>query len=80
MQIKTKDLWQSAYVLSEGGELENVMLDRKGGKKEVIFVFDGPEVEGLAKVFQSGQALCNVTRLRACMFHLKDLIFRQVED
>ena len=79
MQIKTKDLWQSAYVLSEGAELENVLLDSSRGKREVIFVLAGPEVEGLAKIFQSGQALCNVTRLRACMFHLKDLIFRRLE-
>ncbi len=80
MEIKTKDLWQGAYVLAEGGELEDVRLDKRGGKKEVIFIFTGPDVEGLVKVFQSGQALCNVTRLRASMFHLKDLVFSRLRD
>ena len=80
MGIKTKDLWQGAYVLAEGGELEDVRLDKRKGKKEVIFIFTGSDVDKLAKIFQSGQALCNVTRLRASMFHLKDLIFSRLRD
>lgn len=76
MMIETKDLWQGAYLLSEGGLLENVKVSsRYDGKKEIVFVFDGEKVEELARRFQSGQASCNVSRLKASVNHLKDVIF-----
>lgn len=80
MEIKTKDLWQSAYVLAEGGKLTEVELVSRAGKKEVIFVFRGEELGELVQSFQTGSALCNVLQLKASMNHLKDLIFSQVEE
>src|SRR5512136_1383804 len=78
MQIETRDLWQSAYVLCEGGTLEEVRVRKKeGGQKEVVFVLNGAKVEMLAKEFDSGQAFCNITKLKANLNHLKDVIFRR---
>lgn len=77
--IETKDLWQSAYVLSEGGKLEDVRINRRNGHKEVIFILGGMGVKSLIRTFQSGQALCNVTRLKASMSHLKDVMFQHIE-
>ena len=78
MQLETRDLWQSAYVLSEGGTLEEVRVRKKeGGQKEFVFVLNGAKVEMLAKEFDSGQAFCNITKLKANLNHLKDVIFRR---
>lgn len=79
MQIETKDLWQSAFILSEGGELEDIRVNSRNGRKEVVFVLKGSKVEWLLKAFDSGQASCNVAKLRAHMSHLKDVIFRRIE-
>ena len=78
MTIETKDLWQGAYLLSEGGCLSDVEVCRRyDGKQEIVFVFDGEKIEELMRKFQSGQALCNVSRLKASVNHLRDLIFKR---
>ena len=76
MTIETKDLWQSAYLLAEGGWLSRVKVQRRiDGKREVVFQLTGDGVDDLARRFISGQAVCNVTRLKAQVNHLKDVIF-----
>jgi hypothetical protein len=76
MTIETKDLWQSAYLLAEGGWLSKVDVRRRDdGKREVIFHFTGENVADLANRFICGQAMCNVTKLKAEVNHLKDVIF-----
>lgn len=81
MKIKTKDLWQSAFLLTKGSQLDGVELNGNGRKKkEVVFTFRGPDLIELQREFQSGQALCNVARLRASMIHLKELIFEQIAN
>jgi hypothetical protein len=76
-KIKTSDLWQSAYVLARGGELIAVELNGNG-RKRATFIFSGPEIEKLSREFRSGQAVCNVTRLRASMIHLKEVMFSRI--
>lgn len=79
MKIKTKDLWQSAFCLAKGAELSEVKVDGNGKiRREVVFSFIGPEVVELEKEFQSGQAVCNVARLRAAMIHLKERMFEAI--
>lgn len=81
MSIETKDLWQSAYVLSEGGWLDGVKVTRKDdGRKEFVFTFRGNGVDDMVRAFQSGQAQCNVTRLKASLYHLKEVIHGRKED
>lgn len=78
-QVKTRDLWQSAYLLTRGGELTGVEVGGNGSRV-AVFIFAGPEVKELAREFQSGQAVCNVTRLRASMIHLKEVMFSRIRD
>jgi hypothetical protein len=81
MAIETKDLWASAYVLSEGGWLEGVKVERRGdGRKEIVFRFRGNGVEEMVAAFRSGQARCNVTRLKASLYHLKEVMYGEKED
>ena len=79
MTIKTTDLWQSAFLLTRGGELRGVTKGGNGSR-QVTFIFCGPEVRELAREFRSGQANCNVTRLRASMIHLKEVMFSQIRN
>jgi len=77
--IETKDLWQSAYLLAEGGWLDGVRVTRRiDGKKEIIFRLTGNGVEDLSRQFVSGQAVCNVRKLKASVIHLKEVIFGSV--
>lgn len=75
--LRTSDLWQSAYVLARGGELVRVELTGNGGRR-ATFIFAGPEVSRYVREFRSGQAQCNVTRLRASMIHLKEIMFSRI--
>ena len=76
MAIETRDLWQGAYLLTEGGWLDGVQVRRRpDGKKEVTFRLTGEEVERHALAFKNGNAVCNVRRLKAHVSHLKQVIF-----
>jgi len=81
MRIESKDLWQSAYVLAKGGELEDVRIDGHNGRRRMaIFILSGPDVRELAREFRTGHALCDVVRLRSSMIHLKDLMFEMIRE
>lgn len=75
-RIKTKDLWQSAFMLAKGSQLQDLRLNNDGRKQEVVFIFSGENVNTLRQEFQSGQALCRVGILKASMMHLKDEMFK----
>jgi hypothetical protein len=76
MVIETKDLWQGAYVLAEGGWLAGFQVRRKpDGKREYIFRLTGDGVDDLAQRFKNGDAVCNVRKLKTHVSHLKQVIF-----
>lgn len=78
-QVKTKDLWESAFLMCEGGEVEDVSIDTRRGRREVTFTLSGWGIDEHAKEYEVGRAICNVVKFRACMNHLKDVIFRRVK-
>lgn len=81
MKIKTKDLWQSAFMLAKGSNLQDIRLHPNGdGRKEVIFTLSGDDINELTKEFRSGQALCNISRLRASMIHLKEEMYKIIRS
>jgi hypothetical protein len=76
MAIETKDLWQGAYLLTEGGWLDGVKVRRRpDGKREFVFRLAGDGVEDRARRFQDGDATCNLRKFRRQMNHLKDVVF-----
>ena len=76
MTVETKDLWQGAYLLTEGGWLAGVKVDRRpDGKKEVLFRLRGERVETEARRFIEGDATCNLRIFRQHVNHLKDVVF-----
>ena len=79
MKIKTKDLWQSAFMLAMGVHLADVSMNPGGRKREVYFTLDGAEADALSLEFKTGQALCRVTALRGSMAHLKEEIHKTIK-
>lgn len=75
-RIKTKDIWQSAFLLSKGVHLQDLRININGYRKEVTFIFSGENINRLRREFASGQAVCRVGILKASMMHLKDEMFR----
>jgi hypothetical protein len=74
--VETKDLWQGAYLLAEGGWLDGFHIRIKSdGKREYIFRLTGEGVEDLARRFKDGDAVCNVRKLKTHVSHLKQVIF-----
>lgn len=80
VQIKTRDLWQSAYILAKGGRLIELRPNAASGGRFVTFILDGENVFRLRSEFTSGQANCNVSQLRASMLHLKSEISRILNE
>lgn len=76
--LETKDLWQSAFLLVKGADLLDVVPRPNNGKREVVFIFKGDQVHEHLREFKSGQAVCNITNLKASMNHLKDEMFRVI--
>ena len=79
VQIKTRDLWQSAYILAKGGRLRELRSDPNNGRF-VTFILDGENIFRLRSEFTSGQASCNVAQLRASMLHLKSELSRILNE
>ncbi len=79
-RIKTKDLWQSAFMLSRGGRLKTLRIKDNGQRREVIFILSGENINNLKEEFQSGQATCQVRLLKASLMHLKDEMFRVIRN
>ena len=75
-RIKTKDLWESAFMLAKGGQLEDVCLRPNGRKREVFFILTGNNIQNLNQEFKSGQATCHIGSLRASMTHLKEEMYK----
>lgn len=77
MEIKTVDLWFGAYVLTKGCKLERVI---KENDQTVVFCFLDPHRRNLEQEFISGEAMVNLTSLKASMNHIKDVMFNTLRN
>lgn len=75
MKLLTADIYEGAYFLSQGMQLEKLWLNGKNGKRSVVFEFEGPHVELLRKDYEKGKANANVTKLKQSITELKDRMF-----
>jgi hypothetical protein len=73
--MTTNDLYCGAYILSKGGRLAEIIMNRSCGRQSCLFVFTGPEVISLHQDFLSGAAIVNLRDFKAAMIHLKDQMF-----
>lgn len=81
MEIETKDLWQAAYLIAKGGELNNVFLRPNNHKgQEVFFIIRDENIKKLLEEYRTGQAECRLSMLRISIKHLKEEIFRLTRE
>ena len=76
--VDTKDLWLSAFLLSERALLSDVRVQRINGKREAVFFLTGKNVLQLQSDYRAGIAKSNVMLLQRNLKYLKDIIFREV--
>ena len=81
MQIKTKDLYCGAYILSKGGTLQDAQVhtDGRKGRPFVTFVLAGERVKELSQEFSRGQASVNLALFKVAMNQLKEVIFDLID-
>lgn len=75
MRLLTRDLYEGAYLLSQGMELKEIWKDGNNGKKAVVFEFAGDNLELLRKDYQIGKAQVNILKLKSSLNELKDRMF-----
>lgn len=75
MRLLTTDIYEGAYLLSQGMQLEKLWLNGKNSRRNVVFEFIGSNVELLRKDYQKGSATCNVIGLKQSLNELKDRMF-----
>lgn len=80
MHLLTTDIYEGAYFLSQGMELNKLWLNGKNGKRSVVFEFIGPQVELLRTDYQKGRANANVVKLKQSLTELKDRMFNLIRS
>lgn len=80
MRILTTDIYEGAYLLSQGALLDNIWLDQSKPNRSVIFEFLGEDVLMLRKKYQKGQASANVLRLKTSLTEIKDRMFSLLRE
>lgn len=74
MRLLTNDLYEGAWLLSQGMELSDLWLDRSG-KKVVVFEFTGEDILALQNRYREGRAEVNVVKLKSSLREMKDRMF-----
>ena len=75
-QISIQDIWLGGLYLAESdAKLVDVQVNGNG-RKTVIFSFKGDKLSEISRAYCNGEALANVTQLRAEINRLRDLIFQ----
>lgn len=79
MTVETTDIFRSAYLLAQGGELDEIRVTRNG-RQRATFRIRGREVARFDRAYLSGQARVNPLQLRECLNHLRDKLFERLRD
>ena len=75
-QISIQDIYLGGLLLAEtDAELVDVQVNGNG-RRTVIFTFRGDNLSEMSRAYCNGEALANVTQLRAEINRLRDLIFQ----
>jgi hypothetical protein len=75
MEVRTTDLYLSAYLLTHQINPQEVVSEGRHRKK-VIFIFpETGKTRALASAYTNGQALINLADFRTHYEHARDLMF-----
>lgn len=78
MRLLTTDIWEGAYLWSQGMTPERIWIDDQSLRHQVVFEFVGDKTELLSKDYQRGNACANVVRLKNALNELKDRMFNLI--
>lgn len=76
MEVKTRDLYCGAYILTKGGRVaETKVMEGKDKRLFVNFTFTGSSVEKDSAEYRSGQAVANLATFKTALEDLKDVVY-----
>ena len=75
MEIKTSDLYCASYLLSEDGELIEVIVTSHDGRPRAEFVFTGDNIQELEKAFHRVKGSDEICNFISSLGRIKDLMF-----
>jgi len=89
MRILTTDIYEGAYLLSQGMKIEKLWLksERSGdpatggnrsNKRSVVFEFTGENADLLRSHYEKGLAQTNVHKLKQAITEIKDCMFNML--
>ena len=79
-EISIRDLYEGAFLLSEGFQLGRITVLRNNGKKLCAFTFRGEGAQRASDKYRQGRATCNVALLKFTMEKLKDTMFEKIRE
>ena len=77
IEIESKDIFRSAYLLTCGGELKATRVTKE---QQVVFVIAGNELDKRDMNYRTGGALVNPLQLRESLNLLRDLLFEKLRS
>ena len=80
MSVKISDVWNCAYLLINGAQIDDVEVIGNNEKLSVYFILSGKNAEKLDFEFKTGKASANITQLKLTVTHLKDLMFDKLRE
>ena len=82
MRVKTNDLYCGAYILTQGGTLEEIKLsdEARRGRNSATFILSGDNVDELSREFMRGKASVNLASFKVAMNLLKDALFILLDE
>ena len=75
--IESTDLFRSAVIISQGGELEKISI-RNNGKPIGVIRIKGKGVIKLERKYRSGSSMVEPLRLREVLNYLRDQLFQEL--
>jgi hypothetical protein len=78
--ITISDLYEGAYLLCRGFQLNRITVIGSNGKKLCAFTFRGEGAQRASDEYKQGRATANVALLKFTMEKLKDQMFEKIRE
>jgi len=79
MRVLTSDVFCGAFLLSRGGRLVDLLVDRSGRRQAGTFVFEGEDLLAHQAAYSTGEAVATVRSIREGVTLLRARLARAME-
>lgn len=80
MRVLTTDVFQGAYLMTQGARLVDLLVDRSGIHPSGTFVFEGDGLLALQAEYSTGRATAPVKAIRDGVTHLRTCLARALRQ